>query len=179
MACNSIAIAGLKNDCLNSQGGIRRVILAVRANGNPFATSGDTDEPQDITGITSAYTGANVWYEYFNKAGGSMVQTLNVDNNAGYNYVGVDITMQHIHMNSAKRLEYAALSVNELAAIVEDSNGKFWGVGGNEALLATAGTGTTGTQKQDGNFYNITLHSDELYFVSEVPKSVVETLTIN
>ena len=57
-------------------------------------------------------------------------------------------------------MEMAALAVGAVVAVVEDSNGKVWYLGYDDYVSASAGTGETGTAKEDRNAYTITLSTD-------------------
>lgn len=171
MSCTNQTIGGLEKDCSRSKGGIKKVYLINYDDvvGKP------TVEGDKITDIQTK-DGANFKDYYFRKNTGSMSSTLNVDPANGVNYVNTDLVLQFLKMETTKRIEMAALSVNDLAAIVEDSNGTFWYLGFDEPIVATAGDGTTGTAAGDGNRYTITLQDTSDSFPYEVEKTVVEGL---
>ena len=70
----------------------------------------------------------------------------------------------------------AALAVGELVFIVKDANGRYWYLGADESVTASAGSGQTGQAIGDGNFYTITLLDNADSWPSEVLPSVVEGL---
>ena len=70
----------------------------------------------------------------------------------------------------------AALAVGELVFIVKDSNGKFWYLGMDEAVTASAGSGQTGQAIGDGNFYSITFTDNGNSWPLEVLPSVAKSL---
>ena len=92
------------------------------------------------------------------------------------NYVATELVLQFSKMETRKRIEMAALAVGELVFIVKDANGKFWYLGMDEAVTASAGNGQTGQAIGDGNFYSITLTDNANSWPYEVLASVIEGL---
>lgn len=166
--CN-VNIAGLCKDCDASRGGIVEVYAANYGDLTPTISAGT------ITAITVA-SGASVYKYEFRKGTGSMTSTLNIDEANGVNYVSTELVLQFSKMETRKRIEMAALAVGELVFIVKDANGKYWYLGMDEAVTASAGSGQTGQAIGDGNFYNITLLDNANTFPFEVLASVVEGL---
>jgi hypothetical protein len=79
-------------------------------------------------------------------------------------------------METAKRVEMSALAQNELVLVVKDANGKYWLLGKDEPVMATAGEGVTGTARGDRNGYSITLQDTSLEMPYEVKSDIVEAL---
>ena len=167
MACTSVSLKGLVNDCSTSMGGVKAVWIAPAGSLEP-TVSGDT--------ITSGATSAFKFY-YIRKGAGSMTSTLNVDAANGINYVSTEVVLTFNKMETTKRVEMSALALNDVEVIVEDANSKFWFLGFDEPVMATAGSGQTGQQKTDGNFYSITLTDESSTWPYEVAASVAENLT--
>lgn len=163
-------IAGIERDCSTSKGGIVIVYLM-----NYDSIESVTVEAGKITNIQPK-EGEKFKAYHFRKNTGSMSSTLNVDPANGVNFVNTDLVLQFLKMDTTKRIEMAALSVNDLVAIVKDANGAFWYLGYDEPITATAGDGTTGTARGDGNRYSITLQDSSSTFPYEVEASVVEGL---
>jgi hypothetical protein len=168
MSC-SITLAGITMDCAPSLGGIKRVWLT-----HYDGVSVTVDESTNmIKSITSAQ-----WYEYqFRKGTGSLTSTLTVDETAGTNYVTNELSLVFTKMETAKRMEVAALSVGHLCAVVEDSNGKYWFLGKDDYVSASAGTGVTGTAKGDQNAYTITLSTDSETYPYELSAEAIAQVT--
>lgn len=166
--CN-VNIAGLCKDCDSSRGGIVEVYAANYGDLTPTVSAGT------ITAIEVA-TGASVYKYEFRKGTGSMTSTLTIDAANGVNYVATELVLQFSKMETRKRIEMAALAVGELVFIVKDANGKFWYLGYDEAVTASAGNGQTGQAIGDGNFYSITLTDNANSWPYEVLASVVEGL---
>ena len=153
MSCISNALKGLTNDCELSMGGIKRVWIADYKAG-AASMSGTTGE---IGAISADCT----FYEfYIRKNTSSFTSTLNRDDAAGYNYVSTELALVFSKMETKKRIEMSALCSGDFMCIVEDANGVKWFLGFDEACTASAGTGETGTSKQDGNKYTLTISND-------------------
>ena len=169
-SCSNQTIAGLCRDCEGSIGGIVSVYLANYQDDIFTVTSGA------VSGVKSGVT----FYEYqFRKNTGSMTSTLNIDPANGVNFVQTDLVMLFSRMETKKRIEMAALSVTPLAGIVKDANGKYYALGVNEPMEASAGDGQTGTARTDGNRYSITLTDNQETFPPLIPDSVMQGVTIS
>ena len=82
-------------------------------------------------------------------------------------------------METKKRMEIAALVVGQVVAVVEDCNGKYWFLGIDDYVSASAGTGETGVQKGDQNAYTLTLSTDSETFPYELSAAAVTALLAN
>ena len=162
MACNTQTLAGLVNDCATSKGGVAEVYLA-----NFDDVTAITVEDGKVTGITMD-TGKKFHKYYFKPGTSSMISTLNLDVAAGVNFVQTLLTMLFSRMETVKRVEMSALAVNDLRGIVKDANGVYWLLGEEEAMIASAGDGQTGTAKTDANRYSITLQDSNSSFPKEI-----------
>lgn len=168
MDCSSITLAGITMDCAPSLGGIKRVWLT------QYGATVTVDESTNMISSISIPE-SNEWYEYqFRKGTGSLTSTLTVDETAGTNYVTNELALVFTKMETAKRIEVAALSVGHLCAVVEDSNGKYWFLGKDDYVSASAGTGVTGTAKGDQNAYTITLSTDSESYPYELSAEAIE-----
>lgn len=169
MAC-LITLNGITLDCQPSLGGIKKVWLTQYSD-----VSEVTVDPE--SNMISAINNAGDWYEYqFRKATGSLTSTLNVDETAGINYVSNELSLVFTKMETAKRIEIAALSIGQLCAIVLDSNGHYWFLGIDDYVSASAGAGNTGTAKGDQNAYTLTLSTDSDSYPYEIDPSKIETI---
>lgn len=113
---------------------------------------------------------------YFNRNTGSMTSNYTLDPATGVRYVTTDLVLQFNRMETTKRVEVTALAQNELALIVKDANGKYWFLGKDEPVMATAGEGVTGTARGDRNGYGITLQDTSLEMPYGVDEELVATL---
>lgn len=177
MACSLQTLAGLAGSCEGSKGGIVRAYIA---NFNDISawtfvnTTGTTPVRESVSAITM--NSGKTFYEYnFKKNVGSMTSTLNVDDAAGVNFVQTDVVLQFSRMDTTKRLEMSALSLNDLVAVVVDANSKYWCLGIDEPVSASAGNGQTGQNRTDGNYYQITLQgNDDTYPMELLPNATPE-----
>lgn len=169
--CNQ-TLAGITLDCTNSLGGIKTVYIANYGDVDGQPTVG---EDGMITGITMS--GDTKFKPYqFRKQTGSMTSTLTVDETAGVNYVSTELSLVFTKMETAKRIEMSALAIGQLAVIVEDSNNKYWYLGYDDYVSATAGGGNTGTAKGDGNNYTLTLRDESDTYPYEITKEAVDAV---
>lgn len=164
MSCVSATLAGIAQDCSTSKGGVAKVWIAT-----------EDPKPKVTDGKITQFEGGSVkFYAYnFKKNVSSMTSTLNIDPANGTNYVSTELILQFNKMETVKRMEMAGLAVNDMYAIVKDSNGKYWFLGYDEPVQATAGSGQTGTNKTDGNFYQISLSDESDSFPMEVDESII------
>ena len=169
MPC-SVALSGLVRDCATSMGGIVEAYIA-----NYDDVTSKTVADGRISTIALA-TGKHFLRYTFRKGTGSMTSTLNVDPANGVNYVSTDLVLLFTRMETTKRIEMAALAVNELAVIGKDANGKYWYLGMDEPVAASAGDGQTGTARGDGNRYSITLQDTSASWPYEVDESIIAGL---
>lgn len=164
--CNQ-TLTGITLDCANNKGGIKTVYIANFGDVKGVEKSGDT-----ISGITMA-DGATFKPYQFRKNTGSMTSTLTADESNGLNYVTTELSLVFTKMETAKRIEMAALSVAQLAVIVEDSNGIYWYITPDDYASASAGTGETGTAKGDRNAYTLTLSVENDSYPIEITEEAV------
>lgn len=150
MACNQ-TLSGLAQDCATSLGGIAEVYIASRDDVTAVTVTEDK-----VTAITMGSTAKFKKY-YFRPQTGSMTTNLQVNAQNGTNYWLTDLVLQFTRMETTKRIEISALAVNDMVAIVKDANGVYWYLGYDNPMTASAGTGQTGTARDDGNYYQITL----------------------
>ena len=132
------------------------------------------------TGIVSAITmatSAKFKKYHFNKNTGSLTSTYNLDPASGVKYVASDLLLQFNRMETTKRVEISALALADLAVIVKDANGKYWYLGKDEPVNASAGDGQTGTARGDANRYTITLHDESLEMPYEVDSTIISGIS--
>lgn len=171
MAC-LITIAGITLDCESSLGGIKQVWITQYDNVKSVTVDDETNQISAITLESDAK-----WYNYqFRKGTGSLTSTLNVDETAGTNYVSNELALVFTKMETKKRIEIAALSIGQLVVVVEDSNGKYWFLGKDDYVSASAGTGVTGTAKGDQNAYTLTLATDSESYPYELSDEAIQSV---
>lgn len=172
MACNSIALSGIGLGCKDNMGGIKEVYLI---------------KEEDITTVTasegqiSALTlneGASFKTYKFRKGTSQFTSTMTSDEAAGTLSVQTDLALQFSKMETSKRLEIMAMCMESMKAIVLDANGKYWFLGYDFPVTASAATGQTGTNFGDFGGYNVTLTDNSKEFPYEIPDTVIKELDI-
>ena len=171
MACSQV-LNGIAADCQTNVGGVREVYIANYSD----VTAIEVDDSSNmIKTITMADTAKFKKYA-FKKNTSSMTSTLNVDPANGVNFVQTDLALVFAKQETVKRMEIAKLSLGELRIIVLDANGKYWFLGQEEFVSATAGTAETGVNRTDGNKYTITLTDYSSSYPYEVTPTIVADL---
>ena len=171
MSCSQV-LNGIAADCQTNVGGVREVYIANYGD----VTAVTLDETSNmIKTITMADTAKFKKYA-FKKNTSSMTSTLNVDPANGVNFVQTDLTVVFAKQETVKRMEIAKLSLGELRVIVLDANGKYWFLGQEEFVSATSGSAETGTNRTDGNKYQIVLTDYSSSYPYEVDPSIVADL---
>lgn len=171
MACSQV-LNGIAADCQTNVGGVREIYIANYSD----VTAVEVDETSNmIKTITMADTAKFKKYA-FKKNTSSMTSTLNVDPANGVNFVQTDLTVVFAKQETVKRMEIAKLSLGELRVIVLDANGKYWFLGQEEFVSATSGSAETGTNRTDGNRYQIVLTDYSSSYPYEVDPTIVADL---
>lgn len=167
--CNQ-KLGGIPLTCDNNKGGIKTVYIA---------NYGDVVKPEQTGDIieTIEMVGNAKFYPYqFRKNTGSMTSTLTADESNGLNYVTTEISLVFTKMQTKTRVELAALSIGQLAVIVEDSNGTYWYCTKDDYAAASAGTGETGVAKGDRNAFSLTLSVENDSYPIEVSAAAVQAV---
>lgn len=151
-------------------GGIVEVLIANHADVSSVAVSDGM-----IGTITMAQSAKFKRYN-FAKNTGSLTSTYTLDPASGVKYVTTDLLLQFNRMETSKRVEITALALGDLVVICKDANGKYWYLGKDEPVNASAGDGQTGTARSDANRYTITLEDNSLEMPFEVDASIVDAL---
>ena len=162
MSC-TVTLMGIALDCGTNLSGVKAIYLANDASvGDVTVTEGE---------ISAIDASAGTFYEYIPaKNTGSLTKTLTKDESTGVMYYTNEAVAQFNRMETAKRSELANIDRGHFKAVILDSNGKYWFLGKDNYVSASAVTGQTGAGLDDGNFYTLTLTdiSAELpYMLSE------------
>ena len=171
MACSQV-LNGIAADCQTNVGGVREVYIANYSD----VTAIEVDDSSNMIKTITMADSAKFKKYAFKKNTSSMTSTLNVDPANGVNFVQTDLSLVFAKQETVKRMEIAKLSLGELRVIVLDANGKYWFLGQEEFVSATAGTAETGTNRQDGNRYTITLTDYSSSYPYEVTPTIVADL---
>jgi hypothetical protein len=166
MSCPQ-TLNGIQVDCEPSMGGLKVVYIANSSDVTDFeVTDGQ------ITSITMA-SGKFFKTYSFRRNTASMTSTLSVDPTNGTS-VATDVALSFLKQDTQKRIEISALSIGELVLIVQDANGRYWFLGKDMPVMASAGGAESGTAYTDGNRCTITLQDnskDYPYEVKTTPSS--------
>ena len=163
MACTQI-LSGLQVDCEPSMGGLKVVYIANSSDVSEFSiTDGQ------ITSITMATDKTFKTYS-FRRNTASMTSTLSVDPANGTS-VATDVSLSFLKQDTQKRIEISALSIGELVMMVQDANGRYWFLGKDMPVMASAGGAESGTTYTDGNRYTITLQDNSKDYPFEIKTS--------
>ena len=177
MECNSITLKGIVRDCNPNMGGIQKVWMILKSDITKVTVGVDSSSDVDmITELTVAEGTGKVNAFEFRKGAASMTSNLQKDDTNGSYFWLTDLVMNFQRMETSKRAAIMALTLAEACAIVLDANGKYWFLGKDEYLAATAGTAETGTAKTDANKYSITLQDSSLELPYEIEKTVAEAV---
>ena len=171
MACSQ-SLSGIAAACETNVGGIREVFIA----NYDDVTAIEVDETSHMIDTITMDTGKKFLKYFFKKNTSSLTSTLNVDPTAGVNFVQSDLALVFAKQETTKRMEIAKLSLGELRVIVKDANGKYWFLGQEEFVSATAGTAETGVNRTDGNRYTITLTDYSSSYPYEVDPTIIDNL---
>ena len=149
MACN-VTLMGIPIDCGTNLSGIKALYLA-----NDASVGGVTLTEGEISAIDAS---AGSFYEYIPaKYTGSLTKTLTKDETTGVMYYTNEVVAQFNKMETAKRKEISNIDRGRFKAIVLDNNNKYWYLGYDNYVSASAVTGQTGAGLDEGNFYTLTL----------------------
>ena len=184
MACNSITLRGIGLGCKDNMGGIKEVYLIKEEDITEVTlTKEDGDGGRvdamigEITYRTVQDGDAPLFKTYkFRKGTSQMTSTMTTDEAAGTLSVQTDLTLQFSKMETTKRLEIMAMCMESMKAIVLDSNGKYWFLGKDFPVTASAATGQTGTNFGDFGGYNVTLTDNSKEFPYELSNEAVTAL---
>ena len=167
MAICPQTLAGIALDCSTSQGGIKKAWIA-DYNTVKATISGDK--------ISAIDTISNFKPYEFRRGTASLTETLTADETTGNNYVTQELSLVFTKKDTAKRIEMAALSIGQLAVILLDNNGKYFYMGADDYVSASAGGSESGTAKGDRNAYTITLKTESATYAYEVDETVLKDL---
>lgn len=170
MGCNSHTISGLAGNCEPSMGGVLEVYINHKDNVSKVEVSGSK-----ITDIALASTeSADKFQVYqFKRNTANATQTYSIDPANGVNFVTTDLNLAFSKQDTQKRVEIITLALDDLAVIYKDANQKYWYMGKDEPVQASAAGGETGTARTDGNKYTITLQDNSLELPFEVEESII------
>lgn len=171
MASCCQTLTNLARPCGLNMGGIKRIyticynLLVPNASGKIWDTTGGSSNPlfqpqlgQDSTGVT---IGCFNTIDFYRETGSFTTETQFIENQtAAYFQTEITIVLNKLDPSTMTTIEN--LQKSELAIVVEDNNGNFWGFGNAYPVLASAGSATTGTAFTDPNATTLTFTASEL-----------------
>lgn len=169
MSCNSLTLSGLPQNCDANIGGVKKIYIANRDDVTDIAVD---DTSHKVSTITMAETKKFVSYG-FKKGAASFTSTATIDNANGVFFVTTVVSIDFAKMETQKRIEMQALSLNDMIVLVVDANDKIWLLGKDEYVYATAGTGETGAARTDANKYHIELTDESSEYPYEVDPTAI------
>ena len=171
MACSLNTLAGIAGSCEASMGGIIEVYI------NHFDQVEEVTVTSDKISAIALKSSGEKFHKYnFKRNTGSLTSTFTIDPANGVSFVTSDLSLVFAKQDTAKRIEISALALDDLVVIVKDANGKFWYLGYDEPVQASAAAAQTGTARTDGNNYTITLQDTSVKLPYEVDAAAIATL---
>ena len=170
MACSTYTLSGLNNACREqSLGGIKEVLIALADDVSGVSVNSSTHL------LTPAMASGKKFKQYkLLRNTGALTSTFNVTD-ASANFTN-EATLQFMKMETSKRIEMMALLMSPCRVIVKDANGKYWYLGKDNEVEATAGSAQTGTASTDVNHYELTLTDTSAELPYEVDASVIPSI---
>lgn len=172
MACKSFALSGIALPCKDNMGGIKEVYITKSSDISGIELN---TEKSQVSTITMA-EGTKFKTYKFRKGTANMTSTAASDEAIGNFSVTTELALQFSKMETSKRLEIMALCLEDVVAVALDFNGKYWLMGYDFPVSATAATAQTGTATTDLNGYNITLTDTSAEFPFEISAEVMAEL---
>lgn len=162
---------GYTFDCKDNIGGLKAVW---------FIGWNDVSAITEASGTVTAITKASgkVFYKY------QLVRNTSsfTENIAGSIENGTVVYNQELSiiinkMQVSMRNEILLLGQNNMMAVVEDQNGRYWLAGRYNGLDLLSGSASTGTAQADRNGYVLTFSGGEKEMAPAVASAVISTLT--
>lgn len=162
---------GYTLDCKDSLGGIKAAWFIAHSNVTAVT---------EASGVVSAITksAGKVFYKYQLVRNTSSVTeniTSSVENGTVFYAQELSIILNKMQANT--RNEILLLAKNNLMAVVEDANGKYWLLGEGNGLDLSGGNSGSGTAQGDRNGYTLTFSGGEKELAPEVASGVISGLT--
>ena len=171
MSCSLNTLAGIAGACESNQGGIIEVYI------NHFDQIDEVTVTSDKISAIALKSSGEKFHKYnFKRNTGSLTSTYTIDPANGVSFVTSDLSLVFAKQDTVKRIEISALALDDLVVIVKDANQKYWYLGYNEPVQASAAAAQTGTARTDGNSYTITLQDTSLALPYEVDESIIAGL---
>jgi hypothetical protein len=168
MAC--ALTQGYTLDCKDSLGGLKSVLFIESEN-----VSVATEAAGVVTDISLAV--GKYFYKYeLVKETSMFMETVTASIQNGTIFYAQELTIVLNKLQANTRNEILLLAKNNLVAIVEDKNGKYWYLGQDGGLDITGGTAGSGTAAGDRSGYELTFSGQEKELAPEVLDSIISGL---
>jgi hypothetical protein len=165
MAC--ALTQGYTLDCKDSLGGLKSVLFIESEN-----VSVATEAAGVVTDISLAV--GKYFYKYeLVKETSMFMETVTASVQNGTIFYAQELTIVLNKLQANTRNEILLLAKNNLVAIVEDKNGKYWYLGQDGGLDITGGTAGSGTAAGDRSGYELTFSGQEKELAPEVLDSII------
>jgi hypothetical protein len=162
---------GYTFDCKDNIGGLKSVWFI---GWNDVASV--TESSGTITAITKA--SGKVFYKYqLVRNTSSFTENIAGSVENGTVVYNQELTVIVNKMQVSMRNEILLLAKNNMMAVVEDQNGRYWLAGRYNGLDLLSGSASTGTAQADRNGYTLTFSGGEKEMAPAVQSSVIATLT--
>lgn len=175
MGCLPQALAGIAASCDTNLAGIKKAWIGEYEN---FTATADMTG-HTITSLSGATSGVSLYAYSFAKQTGSLTSEITIDEANGVRYYTNTIALQFNKMEAKKHLEMQALAAGPLIVIVLDNNGKYWFIGYDNYVSASAETAQTGQSFGDLNGYNLTMDAMSAYLPFEIELDTFESFIVN
>lgn len=167
-------LEGIDLGCGAGMGGVKTLYLINEADVTiTIDREGTGGNPPKVESITLG--GTNKFKEFkFRKGTASMTSTYNTDDTGSFSSFTTELALQFSQMESQKRMQIMAMCYNSLKGVVVDSNDRYWLLGADYPINASAATGVTGVGNQEFNGYTVTLKDESTELPYEIDKTWVE-----
>jgi hypothetical protein len=162
---------GYTFDCKDNIGGLKSVW---------FIGWNDVSSVTVASGLVSAITksAGKVFYKYqLVRNTASFTENIAGSIENGTVVYNQELTVVINKMNVSMRNEILLLAQNNLMAVVEDQNGRYWLAGRYNGLDLLTGSSSTGTAQTDRNGYTLTFSGGEKELAPEVSSGIIAGLT--
>lgn len=171
----SYKLEGIDLGCSAGMGGVKTLYLINEADVTIDIDRKGTNNAGIPQVKSLALAGSNKFKEFkFRKGTASMTTTYNTDDTGSFSSFTTELALQFSQMESQKRMQIMAMCYNSLKGVVVDSNDRYWLLGADYPINASAATGVTGVGAQEFNGYTVTLKDEANELPFEINKEWVK-----
>ena len=162
--------SGYTLDCKDAVGGLKSVLFIEWKNVTAITVTANV-----VSAITKAAGKTFFKYELA-KETSQFTETVTASAQNGTIFYAQSLNIILNKLQTATRNEILLLAQNNLMAIAEDKNGKYWLLGRLNGLDISGGTAQTGTASGDRNGYELTFEGQEKELAIEVGSGIIAGL---